>query len=356
MTPQKILLVFTGGTIGSVAKDGIIDVDSSTRFLLLELYAKLTGRPLDEFEVFTPLNLLSENLIPSDWVSLTSAVRERSLDDYCGIIITHGTDTLPYTSSVLSYAFSDLNIPVVLVSSNQPLDNANSNGLGNFVSAVDFIHGGRFPGVFVIYSNNRGESIVHLGSRLTEAFPFTHQFRSQKDAFFGTMENGKFRHHNNGFVPTANDVLSRTKKKVNSIAFCDEIMLIKPYPGLNYELLDFSRLRPKAILHDLYHSGTACTRNSANDGGRYSLLRFAERCRDHGIDLYLSPLSGDYQNYYATSRELLDCGATPLSDMTIEASIAKLSLAYGLYSCPVALKKFMADELFFEFILNTEDK
>lgn len=347
---NKILVIFTGGTIGSLARCGVIDVDKSTRYALLERFSQETGEAYDQFDVSYPLNLLSENLIPSDWNKIVDEIRSKDLSNYEGVIVTHGTDTLPYTSAVLSFIFNQIRIPLVVVASDLPVDNPASNGITNFMGAVDFIRSKITSGVFVIYRNTGEEIKVHLGSRITEAFPFTHQFRSQKNAFFGTLVNKKFvfnRAHK--FTPEhVEDINLRTGISIGNVSFSDEVMLIKPYPGLNYDLLDFSKIKPKAILHDLYHSGTACVREEQK--GKYSIVEFAKRCTNQGIDFYVAPLSASIDSVYITSHELLACNVIPLPDMSIEACIAKLSIAYGHQSSIEAKKFLVESELFFEFI------
>lgn len=348
---NKILLVFTGGTIGSTAKNHIINVDSSARYHLLEKYEKFSGRNGDIFDIYEPLSLLSENLIPADWISLVESIKSKPLDKYSGIIVTHGTDTLPYTSAVLSYIFNGLNIPLVVVASNLPLGAPESNGLNNFVAAINFIENVAMPGIFVIYQNDMGESIVHLGTRLTEAFPFTHQFRSQKDAYFGKIVDEKFIRNNSSlYGPSVNEILDREVFTYEKLSFSDKILSIKPYPGLNYEMFDFSVARPRAVLHDLYHSGTACMRSSKEDNDKYSLLNFARRCRDKNIDFYVAPLSIASDTLYATSEEFLNYEVIPMSDITMEAAIAKLSLAYGSFRDRKTILEFLKRDIFFEFI------
>lgn len=69
------------------------------------------------------------------------------MNSYDGIVVTHGTDTLQYTSAFLAYIFDGLNVPIVLVSANYPLDDSRSNGFENFVGAIDFIKSGSGNGV-----------------------------------------------------------------------------------------------------------------------------------------------------------------------------------------------------------------
>lgn len=348
---KPVLLVFTGGTIGSTAKDHTINVDSSARYHLLEAYEEVTGYDRDVFDVYEPLSLLSENLIPADWTSLVDSLKTKPLASYSGIIVTHGTDTLPYTSAALSYVFNGLDIPLVVVSSNSPLGTPGSNGLNNLVAAVDFIEDAATPGTFVVYQNDGGERVVHLGTRLTEALPFTHQFRSQKDAYFGKIVDKKFIYNDlSPYGPSVKGILGREVFTYEKLSFSDRILSIKPYPGLNYEMFDLSVTRPRAILHGLYHSGTACVRPPSESEAKYSLLNFAQRCQERNIDLYVASLSMVSGDLYASSKEFLNYKAIPLLDMTMEAAIAKLSLAYGSFRDRRTIHEFLQRDIFFEFI------
>lgn len=119
---MKILVVFTGGTIGSRYNDGVISPDSSTRYKLIEMYKQNGGYA--EFDAISPYTVLSENLNGEYFNLLYNSVKE-NINNYDGIIVTHGTDTLQYTSAVLSYMFGLCNTPIVLVSANYPLESEN---------------------------------------------------------------------------------------------------------------------------------------------------------------------------------------------------------------------------------------
>lgn len=349
---KKILLVFTGGTIGSTTKSHTTNVNSSAGYRLLEEYGRLTGCNSDIFDIYAPLSILSENLVPADWAVLVDFIKAKPLDAYSGVIVTHGTDTLPYTSAVLSYAFNDLDIPLVVVSSNYPLGSPDSNGLNNFAAAVHFIEDAGANGVFVTYQDSMGEQIVHLGTRLTEASPFTHQFRSQKDAYFGKIVDKKFVHNSaSPYGPSVKELLDRAAFTYDKLAFSNRVLCVKPYPGLNYTLFDFSVARPSAVLHGLYHSGTACMRLPNGGDANYSLLSFARRCKDENIDFYAAPLSMNSGNLYVTTREFLDSAVIPMLDMTMEAAIAKLSIAYGSFCDRWTIQEFLQRNIFFDSII-----
>ena len=103
--------------------------------------------------------------------------------------------------------------------------------------------------------------------------------------------------------------------------------MVKPYPGLNYAHFNLENV--DAVLHDLYHSGTACA--STQWGKNYSLLEFIKRCLEQNKKVYLAPAIKS-ANAYQSTRALIEQGAEMIWNMSIEAAYVKLMLAYGNFS------------------------
>ncbi|KUO63846.1 MAG: hypothetical protein APF84_14595 [Gracilibacter sp. BRH_c7a] len=346
---EKILVVFTGGTIGSTKTDKTINVDDNTSYYLIDRYNNSEYKREVSFDVSQPMSLLSEDLIPKDWLTLHETLSQLDLSVYKGIIITHGTDTLPFTAAAISYLFNWTPIPIVITASNYPLEDERSNGFRNFVNSVEFIINDDIPGVFVIFENNKGESIVHLGTRLTQAVPFTHEFDSISSIIFGKMKDNKFQKHEHVSNPSFED-LKKPKDKADlpDINFSTDVVYIKPFPGLNYQHYDFSVIKPQAIIHDLYHSGTACTRTDGRF--KYSLIEFTKDCIDNDIEVFISPIRDMSEDMYVTSNDILEAGAHYLHNISIEASIVKLMLAYGSAADNYNVLKIMREPFFYEYI------
>jgi L-asparaginase/Glu-tRNA(Gln) amidotransferase subunit D len=177
---KHILVVFTGGTIGSTVSNKTIDTSNSASFRLLDLFRQnYNNQHLVEISTIQPLQILSENLAPCVWQTLISAIEAENLDQLDGIIITHGTDTLAYTAVALSFYFNMTKIPIMLVSSDYPLDDCRSNGLENFICAVDFIFQSIRAGVFVPYRNQLQLTRVHSGARLACSLQLSGNFFSE---------------------------------------------------------------------------------------------------------------------------------------------------------------------------------
>ena len=90
---KKILVLFTGGTIGSITTDGIIDVEREGKYAVVEAYKSAYGDDV-EFECRQILNILSENMGFSGWEKMIHEINSIDTALYSGVILTHGSDTL----------------------------------------------------------------------------------------------------------------------------------------------------------------------------------------------------------------------------------------------------------------------
>ncbi|WP_157800999.1 asparaginase [Bacillus solitudinis] len=342
---KKILVLFTGGTIGSKTEGHTIDVNDSSPFLLLEKYKDKANIEVD-FEPIEPFTLLSENLMPSDWHVLQASLQKVNYDDYAGIIITHGTDTLPYTTAAISYLNRHSTIPIVFVASNFPMAHPKSKAVDNFSDAVSFIVNTALPGIFVVFADKKGETLVHLGSRLLSSLPFADEFDSVKSVIFGKMVNGQFQYHQHRENPSIGEIRKKRPNLRLEEQFTSDILYVRPYPGVGYGYYDFEKRKPRAVVHDLYHSGTASTREVEDP--HYSLKAFVEYCSKHDVDVYIAPREHRV-NQYSSAIELMEYGVNQLENIGLEAAMVKLMLAYGTFTDKKKREAFLfSEELFFE--------
>lgn len=348
---DKILVLFTGGTIGSRRGARGIDVDASGSYFLMEQYAQFAGTRGIEFDTAQPCNLLSENLVPSDWVTLAAAVRAAYGAGYAGVIVTHGSDTLSFSSAMLSYLCCDAPFPVVLTAANYPLDDPRSNGLANFAASVDFIADAGLPGVFALFGDDRGDSVVYLGTRITQALPFTDQFDAPYAAPFGRMREGRFEPNPHPLNPAPAALARPAPPNPPAPQARDDawpaVLYIKPYPGLDYGAYDFDSRRPRAVLHDTYHSGTANAREGVESR---SLVSFISYCRERGVDVYLVPMRSPEGDMYASSSHLTAAGGIALGNISSEAALMKLLLACAVTADAREVERFVRTPLFFEYM------
>lgn len=349
---SHILVAFTGGTIGSKKAAKRIDVDAAASFELIERYQQAHLQQGVQFKSIQPLQLLSENLIPSDWMTLRDEIEAAIIEEtYDGVIIPHGSDTLAYTAAAMSYAFHDSKVPIVLIASKYPLDDPRGRGVENFAHAVDFILEERLPGVYVVFEDDKGRSVVYLGTRILQAAHFTDEYESAYGVPFGTMVEGRLVPIPHRVNPSLADIRHRQSRQSmftwkRKPAFSEELLYIPPYPGMDYRFYAVQYAKPKAVVHDLYHSGTGSTRELPHR----SLADFIQVCKQLQIDVYMGPVKHVNGDLYVSSTALLEAGARPLENITMEAALVKLMLAYGTLESPEEMNRFMKLNLFYENI------
>ena len=345
---NTILLILTGGTIGSEKKRNTVDVSKNN--YLNSVLLKKTNKNIN-YKIAQPINILSENAIPNDWNRILECIEENWKNNFSGIIITHGTDTLSFTASALSQYFYNFNKPVVIVSSDKPLKEKNATGKSNLEAAINFIIKMKLPGTYVSYKNP-GKKFVSffLGSRVKQINTYDNNLNSRYSDIFCNFKNNKF-----FFIKKKNPSIFSIKKNGNNyklnkeFRFSNKILIIKPYPGLNYNIYNLNKTKPKAILHTLYHSGTASTRNESKTN--FSLENFIKQNKYRKIPFFISPVSNKKKNIYESLKTLLNSNVRCLEGITFETAYAKLGLVYKSFKDEKKRNQFLKKNNFFEKIL-----
>ncbi len=320
---MNILVVFTGGTIGSTTQEHTTAPDKKASYALLDHFKQTCSNDAVHFTVISPLQILSETLKPQHWTTLIDAIRSQNLSSFDGIIITHGTDTLALTAHALFHTMGNIDLPVLLVSSHLPPHHPQTNAHVNFAASIAFIKKRVANGIFVAYQNPGSDDVsIFRAETITQSPQLSsHFFGISAPAY--RYENGTFKENVELLVPGMSQTTGLNPH------FCDRLLYIRPYPGIDYR--HFSLKHTRFVLHDLYHSGTCDTQN---------LLPFIERCRNEGVALYMAPISKQ-EDYYETTKALQDKGVRFLYDMPIEAAMTKLMLLYGNFDSQQEIDPFL---------------
>lgn len=327
---KKILVFFTGGTIGSKISGDIINVENDGKFSLIQAYERHFGKET-KFECKQVLNILSENISFNHWEILIHSLSLVDTSQYSGIIITHGSDTLVYTSALLGMYFRHIDIPVYIIASNKPIGEKGSNGLFNFASAVKQIQIGKYKGVFTLYEK------VYLPTRIMPADTFWDKFSS-----YGENEYLK----NADFFGVSERMLFEKREKLfdDNIKLQNKVLLIHGYPGIDYSVFDFSK-KPCCVLFVPYHSGTACASNEF--GTNYSLAEFIKRCITQNIMVYICGIKKT-NAVYDTLHSIISAGSIPLYNISEVSAYMKLLIAYNQHNYSV--NEIMSQNLYFEIV------
>ncbi len=301
---MKLLTIFTGGTIGSSIENGYINTNTDNMQKLLKT---VTDDTLS-FEICNPYTILSENLNGKYILMLINTVKNAIKKGiYDGIIVTHGTDTLQYTSAILGYVFYNSPVPIVLVSSNYILDDPRANGPLNLSNAISFIKRYKSTGmtdtklgsVFVSYGNTdplgRVFGYIHRATRVLPHIPYSDHIFSINNTFYGQfISEGSFvlNSTDTASVQSSNDTVVELPKEIN-LNQTSPVMYIKEMPGIIYPDIPENI---KCIIMEAYHSGTLCTSDDSSNG----LWEFTSKATENNIPIFLSGMP-DGLSYESTS-------------------------------------------------------
>jgi len=331
----KILVVFTGGTIGSVEVGGIKEVEQSKFFALIEGYKRRNPESKVEFETKElATKVLSENMTVDIWNRMIELIKTIEFGNYDGVIITHGTDTLAYSASIFSILLKHVTKPVIFVSSNEMLSSPTANGHKNFEDSVTFISKSiSKSGVFAAFSYDLKKTIFYLAKHVTQSQVFINRYGSYAGQDFGFMENGVF---------SVTDIDIAQKLWANSWDNSDVltnigqlencVLLVNPYVGLDYSRINLDGV--KAVLHGTYHSFSMCLDEKVD--GEYpenasttSTYYLYKKCMEKGIAFYFSSFDSSLVQY-DTTNYMMEKGAAFILDSSVELAYAGLLLGHNM--------------------------
>ena len=350
-----ILLVLTGGTIGTMAdEDGtrrLATEDGTGEPMILTMLRVRAPELTIHAKVRVPYQVLSEHMTPAHLTKLADCLREEDLTGYDGVLITHGSDTLAFTAAFLGELMKGCPVPVFLLAAQRPLHDPESNGTENALAAVQLMDARRMQGVAadpeaicVAYRNSDGVMYLHRAEELKQCQPGTDDFYSEGMQAV-RMEGGSYRWPEDpaavedptaaedpvaadgqeGLAGTGDYVREGTggsrkeapvpqqtpRWKVPEFCPEPEVLLLHPYVGIRYDCISLTGIR--AVVHTLYHSSTAPK----------ELTGFLDRCREEGVKCYILPCE-PADCHYETTAELLEHGAIPIHGMTEESAYMKL--------------------------------
>ncbi|WP_283584246.1 asparaginase [Limosilactobacillus difficilis] len=323
MTRKKLLLLSTGGTIASVASDdGLVPGESGEELI------KMMGSLPYDITVKDILSLDSSNIQPEEWKVIAQSIYD-ARHDYDGIVVSHGTDTMAYTTSMMTFMLQGINLPVVFTGSQVPmnviLNDAQSNMKLAFAAAANLD-----PGIYLAFDRQvlRGCRAVKVRTTAFNAFesvnyPVVAQVTS--DGF-------EVHVHNHQEIKDC-----RLNTNVDS-----NVSLLKLFPGFDPSLLEvLAHNGCRGIVIEAYGLGgmTFIRRNLVGAVGK--LIRrgipviAASQCLYERSDL----------TKYEVGRQALLEGAISAHDMTSESAITKLMWALGQGMDLPAITKFFATDV-----------
>ena len=330
----KILLLSTGGTIAS-------KVDYRTGAVTPILTAEELNSSVPELADMANIDTevlfseYSENINPDHWLKISKKLVEYSNSDYSGIIIAHGTDTMHYTSSFLSFALAGYPIPIALVGSQRSSDRASSDAALNLIGATKFLVECKTNGVYIIMHHDESDETIacHFGTRVRK------NHTSKRSAFQTIGDDPAYIIINDKIQRNAKEDFFKVKKFHPKTNLDTKVALIKYHPGYDPNLLDkIIEMGYRAIIFEgtgLGHVGRPMydTVKKAHEKGIF--LGMTSQCIDGRIRMTV----------YESGRDLLDLGIIPLENMIPEVALVKAMWALGNSPESDDIKKIMLENI-----------
>lgn len=340
---KKIQVIYTGGTIGGAIRGNhheVLEEDLTPkvfRSYFSGVSSSLLGR-IDLLPFITPVKKFSEEMTPTDWSLIAKAIYEAIHDRQAdGVIIAHGTDTLAYTASALSFMLQGLSIPIVITGSNLPLQHPESDARRNLVDSVHVACMDQFKGVFVVFSGSPDKlSVVHAGVRVRKrASSPTNTFVSigaDPVAYFSKSilrPTPQLRFSNEALLDEIRDLQKKMEPVSIQAKVTEKVSFFEIYPGFNPEVItDAVQSNTRGLILNLYDSGTGCATS-----GKFDITSAIARATHRKIPVFAtSQHDGSVRmKTYRSAVAIKEAGAIPLHNMTKEAAITKLMWARAIF-------------------------
>lgn len=325
----NILLIYTGGTIGMVKdfETGVLKAFNFKKLLQRIPELKLLDCNIETVSFETPID--SSNMDPSKWVKIASII-EDNYTAFDGFVILHGSDTMSYSASALSFMLEGLNKPVVFTGSQLPIGDLRTDAKENLITAIQIASLRENDEMVVKEVCLYFEYKLYRGNRTTK-ISAEHFNAFASPNYPALAESGVHLKFTKDVFLVNNAKNLRVYKELD-----DNVVIIKMFPGINRQVLSsiLNTLNLKGVVIETYGSGNAPTEDW--------FISILEAAINRGVHIInVTQCSGGSVNmgHYETSTRLKEIGVISGADITTEAAITKLMFLLGLNTSGPDFKK-----------------
>lgn len=311
----NILLIYTGGTIGMIKdfETGALKAFNFDELLQNIPELKLLEHNIDTISFERPID--SSNMKPAFWLQIAEIIEEK-YESYDGFVVLHGSDTMSYSASALSFMFENLSKPIIFTGSQLPIGDLRTDAKENLITSIQIAglqrHGRPViseVGLYFEYKLYRGNRTTKVNAEHFQAFASLNYPALVESGVHLTVSDSALWQPN------------RRRKMILHKGLNDQVMILKIFPGINRALMEhiLSLEGLKGVVLETYGSGNAPT-----EGWFVDLLK---RAISRGIIIVnVSQCIGGSVNMgqYETSTQLKKIGIISGKDITTEAAISKM--------------------------------
>ncbi len=333
----KLLIIYTGGTIGMIENDVTQVLQPFDFTHLIDNVPKIKKLDYDISNIQFNPPIDSANMAPSHWSDIAAAI-EDNYDAFDGFVVLHGTDTMAFTASALSFMLENLHKPVIITGSQLPIGEVRTDGEENLITSLQIAAARDSFGeplvqeVAIMFENYlwRGNRSTKMSADNFNAFK-SNNYPPLAKIGLGIHFNEESLYR----VPTKRPLKVRYNMDTN-------VMFLDLNPGMTESTLRYILNTPniKGIVFKTYGAGngptdqwfTAAIRDAV---GRGIVILNVTQCVNGGV----------HNTRYATGDSLTKAGVISGHDITSEAAITKMMYLFGMGLPPENVKKYMAYSL-----------